>query len=191
MRKGLIVTASVLALSLPMATVSAQTAQPRSDDQQQQQQPSQPMQRSQQQPLQPQQPGYPGSQQAPSTQGRQQEGLPPSTQQQGSAQQQGSQTLAVDQDALRATEIINADVSDSEGTEVATIEDLILSKDGRIQSVVLSYGGVLGMGEQRTTVPFTDLTVEMGDGGFSLPYTSQELKQRPQYRQPGQTQPGR
>jgi hypothetical protein len=54
----------------------------------------------------------------------------------------------------RAGEIIGLTVTNDQHQELGTVDDLILSSDGRISYVVISSGGVLGVGEKLCAIPW-------------------------------------
>jgi sporulation protein YlmC with PRC-barrel domain len=61
---------------------------------------------------------------------------------------------------LRASELTGAKVYNDEGTSVGTIDDLLVGDDGKIQNVVLSVGGLLGVGTHYVSVPFAQLQIQ-------------------------------
>jgi sporulation protein YlmC with PRC-barrel domain len=65
----------------------------------------------------------------------------------GAAQQGGAQVS-------RISELMDKKVQNQQGQELGQIEDLVVSKDGRISYIILSQGGVMGIGDKLTPVPF-------------------------------------
>jgi sporulation protein YlmC with PRC-barrel domain len=65
------------------------------------------------------------------------------------------------QGALLATSsLIGTPVKNPQGEELGTLQDFMIDpQTGRIVSTVLSFGGTLGVGEKRMTIPWETLTV--------------------------------
>lgn len=61
----------------------------------------------------------------------------------------------------RASKLVGANVYNEHGQTVASIDDLLVSDDGKIDRAVLSTGGgILGVGARLVTVPFDHLKFE-------------------------------
>jgi hypothetical protein len=64
------------------------------------------------------------------------------------------------------------------------VNDVVLSKDGKIDAVVLDVGGFLGIGEKPVALAFDDLEFRR-DGNdnlvFYAKFTQQQLEQAPKY----------
>ena len=54
-----------------------------------------------------------------------------------------------DYDKLTAEELEDAPVYDANDENIGTLEELILSPDGKIEQAIVDVGGFLGMGERR------------------------------------------
>src|SRR5262245_35650970 len=93
--------------------------------------------------------------------------LPPNTFFKG---QTSSQYLAGEQ-------LIGAKVTDKDGQSIGTISDLIVGSGDKIEGVVLSVGGVLGVGEKKIGVRLGALKLSKADGklAISLPSASKEI----------------
>jgi sporulation protein YlmC with PRC-barrel domain len=66
---------------------------------------------------------------------------------------------------LRASELTGANVYNDHGTALGTVNDLLVGNDGKIQNVVLSVGGLLGVGTHYVSVPFSQIQVEPSHSG--------------------------
>ncbi len=87
------------------------------------------------------------------------------TEQQTVSQQQG----------LQATKIIDAIVKNDRGEEVGDVDDLIISRNGKVKKVILSLGTSLGVGERLLAVSFKSLKItEKGDIFYSV--TKEQLE---------------
>ena len=63
-----------------------------------------------------------------------------------------------DQGQWRASKLIGVEVYNKANEKLGSIEDLIISTNGNIGSVVVGVGGFLGMGEHSVSVSFDKLT---------------------------------
>jgi sporulation protein YlmC with PRC-barrel domain len=62
-------------------------------------------------------------------------------------------------------DLIGADVKNPQGENLGKIEDLVLHSDGNVAYAVLSYGGVLGMGDKLFAVPWCLVKTAPDDAG--------------------------
>jgi sporulation protein YlmC with PRC-barrel domain len=98
-------------------------------------------------------------------------------------QQQRGAAVQPDQKVHRASEIIGSNIENRQGENLGEIEDLVVDPaTGRISYAVLSYGGVLGVGDRRTAVPFTALNPKPDDPEkLVLNIERQRLEQAPSF----------
>jgi len=70
----------------------------------------------------------------------------------------------------------------SDGSKVGTIERLMIDKlSGSVAYAVLSFGGLLGMGQKHVPIPWARLTYDRALGGYHLNLTEEELKHAPSF----------
>lgn len=62
--------------------------------------------------------------------------------------------------AWRVGKLDGATVYNGQGDDIGTIDDLLMSSDGKISKVVISVGGFLGIGDKLVEVPFSKLRFE-------------------------------
>jgi hypothetical protein len=101
-------------------------------------------------------------------------------------QQTESQKQVVEggmQGGWRAGKIIDQIVKNAGGEELGEVDDLIISRDGKVEQIILSVGGFLGMDEKLVELPFTPLKIT--DRGIVYNVGKQELKDRPAFRYGG------
>jgi len=55
-----------------------------------------------------------------------------------------------------ASAVIGADVRDATGRDVAAVDDLVIGPDRRIEQIVLSVGGLLGLGDKLVALPASE-----------------------------------
>jgi sporulation protein YlmC with PRC-barrel domain len=79
---------------------------------------------------------------------------------------------------------LGAVVKSNSGETVGDINDVIFDKTGKITSVILGVGGVLGIGEKNVGVPFTSLTISNGSDGsrqIVVPFNKEALNAAPPF----------
>jgi sporulation protein YlmC with PRC-barrel domain len=80
----------------------------------------------------------------------------------------------------KAGEVIGASVKSPQDESLGDIKDLVIDcKDGKIRYAVLSFGGILGMGDKYFAIPMTDLQVGKDRGKFILNVSKERLKEAP------------
>jgi sporulation protein YlmC with PRC-barrel domain len=116
------------------------------------------------------------------TQGSQDQGRSTAQQQsQQMDQSQQSQASSQFQPQLeRTNRLIGSDVVNKQGDKIAKVEDIVLdSHDRTINYVVLSYGGVLGMGNKLFAVPWSDIQMDSQKKSFIVDASTDQLKSAP------------
>lgn len=80
-------------------------------------------------------------------------------------------------DKVEGTAVYNAD-----DQRIGSIERLMIEKvSGRISYAVLSFGGFLGMGQERYPLPWASLKYDESIGGYRLAITQDQLEGAPKY----------
>lgn len=85
-------------------------------------------------------------------------------------------------DAIRkVSALLDADVMNRANEKIASVEDLVLSPEGRAQYAVLGSGGIAGVGTSYTAVPWEALGVKFVDGKWAvdLDMTKEALEKAP------------
>ena len=81
---------------------------------------------------------------------------------------------------LSATSIVGDNVRNRQGEDLGTIEDLMIDlTDGGTRYAVVSFGGVLGVGNKLFAVPFDAFEVDTADECFVLDVDKQRLENAP------------
>lgn len=84
------------------------------------------------------------------------------------------------QGGVGASRIMDHSVMNDRGEELGEVDDLIMSRNGKIKKVILSVGGFLGIGDRLVAVPFKSLQIgEKGD--IVYPVTRQQLENHPAF----------
>jgi sporulation protein YlmC with PRC-barrel domain len=82
--------------------------------------------------------------------------------------------------AIRAKKVIGTTVKDRAGEKVGQVEDVVLDKlSNNIMFGVVSFGGVLGVGEKYSPVPWGALNYDETAGAYVVNLTKDQLKTAP------------
>jgi hypothetical protein len=91
---------------------------------------------------------------------------------------------AVDVTTLSADQLLGSDIVNYENETIATIDDVILTAEGQVDSVVARFGGFLGFGTNRVQLTMDEIEV-MQDANEALIVRSQltpeTIEARPAY----------
>ncbi|MGE3820566.1 MAG: PRC-barrel domain-containing protein [Isosphaeraceae bacterium] len=84
----------------------------------------------------------------------------------------------------KVSDLLDSEVFDKTNESLANVEDLIFTPEGKPLYVVLSRGGVVGIGASHFPVPWEALGVRYANGrwGLSLPMTKTALEQAPTFQ---------
>lgn len=86
-----------------------------------------------------------------------------------------TQTPTLSATTLNGTKVVNL-----QGKDVGNIEDMMIDLDtGHISYAVLSFGGILGIGNKLFAVPFESLTIDQDNERFILDVNKDRLKDAP------------
>jgi sporulation protein YlmC with PRC-barrel domain len=78
--------------------------------------------------------------------------------------------------------LIGTDVKDPQGQGLGEVAELVLNpQDGKIKSLVVSTGGVLGFGAKRVAVPWNQVNPATDEQAFIVAMTKEELQQAPSW----------
>ena len=89
-------------------------------------------------------------------------------------------TLKTEPQVLSATTIIGDKVINPQGEHLGEIKELMIDLDlGRVAYAVLSFGGVMGLGEKLFAVPFQALQLRPDRHEFVLNVDKEKLKKAP------------
>ena len=82
--------------------------------------------------------------------------------------------------AIRASKVIGTTVKDSAGQRLGEVKDVVLDKQSNsILFGVMSFGGVLGMGEKYHPVPWAALNYDETEGAYIINLTKEQLQAAP------------
>ena len=81
---------------------------------------------------------------------------------------------------LSATTLIGDEVKNAQGESLGHLKEIMLNtSDGKISYAVLSFGGVLGMGDKLFAVPWASLMVDHQNKNLVLNVSKDRLKDAP------------
>lgn len=81
---------------------------------------------------------------------------------------------------VRLDDVVGVDVVNPQGENLGSIETLALNKtDGKVSYVVLSFGGILGMGDKWFALPWRLISYNPSLGKFVLKLDKEKLKNSP------------
>jgi sporulation protein YlmC with PRC-barrel domain len=83
-------------------------------------------------------------------------------------------------DEMRASKIIGSAVYDVQNRKIGSVQDLVLDKSGKIDTVVVDVGSFLGMGGKNVAVPLSDIKTD--NNRLTLDRTKEQLQQMAEYR---------
>lgn len=82
--------------------------------------------------------------------------------------------------AIRASKVIGTTVKDSSGERLGEVEDVVLDKQSNnILFGIMSFGGVLGIGEKYHPVPWAALNYDETEGAYVINLSKDQLKAAP------------
>jgi sporulation protein YlmC with PRC-barrel domain len=84
--------------------------------------------------------------------------------------------------AISAKRVLDKKIKDLTGERIGVVEDLILDKlSNNIMFAVVSFGGMLGMGEKYFPLPWSLLTYDVSDGNYIVNVSRDQLEKAPAY----------
>jgi sporulation protein YlmC with PRC-barrel domain len=95
--------------------------------------------------------------------------------------------------SMHASNLIGADVKNSDDEDVGSVSDLILNHEGQVVAIIVGVGGFLGMGERDVAIGWDDVTRSRtsDDNDLRINSSRDELRSAPEFsQQSGQRQQG-
>jgi sporulation protein YlmC with PRC-barrel domain len=82
--------------------------------------------------------------------------------------------------AIRAGKAIGTNVYDRAGKKIGEVKDIVLDKTSpSVLFAVVSFGGLLGIGEKYHPIPWGELDYDPAQGGYVVGFTAEQLKSAP------------
>jgi sporulation protein YlmC with PRC-barrel domain len=90
---------------------------------------------------------------------------------------------------MRASKLIGTRVNNEAGERIGEVNEIVLSKDGKVAAVIIGVGGFLGMGEHEVAVKFESLRLTQDANNntiVAMSATKDSLKAAPEWRWSGE-----
>lgn len=84
-------------------------------------------------------------------------------------------------DQVLAAKIVGKDVIDPSGAAIAKVDDVLLDKSGKVSGLVLSAGGVLGLGGKTVAISWQDVAAAESADAISVDLTAEQLAAAPEF----------
>jgi sporulation protein YlmC with PRC-barrel domain len=83
---------------------------------------------------------------------------------------------------LRADQLIGMTVYNAAGEKVGSVHDILLDKEGKATGVVLSVGGLLGVGAKSVGLTWKEIDVKPEQQQVQISYTKDQLEAAPDFK---------
>jgi sporulation protein YlmC with PRC-barrel domain len=117
---------------------------------------------------------------------RQQAASPTQGQGQGQSDQEQAGTIGARQpDMVLVSSLFNTSVYGTDNSAIGEIEDIIIKSDGKIEGIVVSVGGFLGIGEKNVALKLDRVKVMPeadGKARITVIATKEELREAPEFK---------
>ena len=87
--------------------------------------------------------------------------------------------LDADKPRLQARDLIGQDVLDPTGKKIAKIDELVLDADGSVRYALITYGGFIKIGEEKSPVPWTSFDISRDSKKVVLDISEAQLLKAP------------
>jgi sporulation protein YlmC with PRC-barrel domain len=81
-----------------------------------------------------------------------------------------------------ARKLIGRNVKNAENETIGEIKSIFIGKDGKVDSVMVSVGGFLGVGNREVRIAWSDLRISDNGDKVMVNMTRDQLKAKPEYR---------
>ena len=113
--------------------------------------------------------------------------------QQSQKQSEKKATLRADQigEPITASILMGKNVKDAHGSKIGEVEEMVVSRTGRITHALVSFGGIMNLGEDLIPVPWELFSIDKqfakspDDSPLYLEVTQNRLREAPRIRKPG------
>jgi sporulation protein YlmC with PRC-barrel domain len=79
-----------------------------------------------------------------------------------------------------SSQLIGMNVKNQQGEKLGSVDELVLDpQEAKIKTVVISWGGVLGIGAKKVAVPWDQVKPSSDEEAFVVAMTQEELQQAP------------
>lgn len=82
---------------------------------------------------------------------------------------------------FRASHLLGKELQDPQGEAIGEVEDLIITKEDRMVRVIVSVGGLFGLGQKRVAVPYEELQIDPHKEVVIYNATQETLERQPEF----------
>ena len=84
--------------------------------------------------------------------------------------------------AVRGTDLIGKGVFNRDNEEIGSVNDIVIGKDGRVNYLIVEYGGVMGMGDRLAPIPLSAVDRSYdNDNNLRINVSKEELDNAPNF----------
>jgi uncharacterized protein YrrD len=83
--------------------------------------------------------------------------------------------------------LIGRNIKNAEGETIGEIKSIYINKDGKVDSVMVSVGGFLGVGDREVRIAWSDLRITDNGEKVMVNMTKDQLKAKPEYKYRNET----
>jgi sporulation protein YlmC with PRC-barrel domain len=78
--------------------------------------------------------------------------------------------------------LIGRNIKNAEGETIGEIKSIYLNREGKVDSVIVSVGGFLGVGDREVRIAWSDLKIADNGEKVTVNMTKDQLKAKPEYK---------
>ena len=86
-------------------------------------------------------------------------------------------------DINKASELIGKSVTNQQGEELGELQEIVFDKQGKINYIILSKGGVLGMGGELIPIPWQAANARVEQDSLTVSLDKQKLSEAPNIKE--------
>jgi hypothetical protein len=83
---------------------------------------------------------------------------------------------------LRARTLIGLDLKNAQNESIGEIDDVVVDADGRVQQVVVSVGGFLGVGARNVAISWSDIHFDAAREVATVNMSKDQLSAQPEFQ---------
>ena len=91
-------------------------------------------------------------------------------------------TTAAAPNAMKGSTLMDLKVKNNADETIGEIDDVIVSNDGKVEQVIVSVGGFLGIGERKVAIAWNDVKFDANREVAMVNMTKDQLKAAPEFK---------
>lgn len=91
---------------------------------------------------------------------------------------------------MQASKLMDMEVQDQNQKKLGTVSDLFVSEDGKVEYLIISKGGMMGMGEDLIPIPWDQVQQMDQEEALTVNIDEQKLENAPTFSENDFQQPG-